>query len=410
MGSWTAEELRREFPIFSQTGKKQVYLDSAATAQKPLYVLEAVKDFNERAYGSIHRGAYDLSIQATAAYEQAREKIRRWVGARSSSEIIFTKNTTEAINLLAHSYGMTVVGPGDEILISITEHHSNILPWQMVARAKKAVLKYLYVDERGQIPWEEIRTKITDRTKLVSIAQVSNVLGVIHPIQEIAAYAHQKGAAVIVDGAQSVPHLGMDVRAADIDFLVFSGHKMMAPTGIGVLYGKQHLLEQMPPFLTGGDMIEYVEEQSATFAPIPARFEAGTQNVEGAVGLRAAVEYIERLGIKDIRDHEKELTAHAIESLRRLPFIRIFGPGDVENRSSVISFTIEGVHPHDAASILDTYGIAIRSGHHCAQPLMRYMDTHSTCRISFYVYNTKAEIDTLAESLYEVRRWFGYGS
>ncbi|WP_164956740.1 cysteine desulfurase [Clostridium estertheticum] len=412
MNNISIEKIRSDFPILSQkvNGKNLVYLDNGATTHKPQRVIKAIREYYKEINANPHRGAHHLSVAATEAYENAREKVTSFINARSSKEVIFTKNTTEALNLLAYSYGMTFIEEGDEIVLSISEHHSNILPWQHVAASKGAILKYMYVDQNGEIPFEEIKRKITNKTKLVGVAQVSNVLGTINPIKEITAYAHEKGAVVIVDGAQSVPHMKVDVQELDADFIVFSGHKMLAPMGIGVLYGKEELLKTMPPFLRGGDMIEYVWEDKATFAELPYKFEAGTQNVEGAVGLAAAIDYINEIGMDFIQYREKELMEYALEKLRELPYITVLGSKDVEKRCGVISFTLEGVHPHDVASIVDTYGVALRAGHHCAQPLMRYLNLNSSSRISFYFYNTKEEIDVFVESIKNVRKWLGYGS
>ncbi len=405
-------EIRKDFPslTLSANGKPLVYLDNAATTQKPFRVIASLKDYYERSNANPHRGAHYLSIMATEAYESSREVVRAFINAWSSREIIFTRNATESLNLLAHSYGMTNIKEGDEIVISILEHHSNLIPWQQLAKAKKAQLKYLYVDSEGQVKDEEIYTKITDKTKLVSITHISNALGTVTPVKRIIDFAHEKGAVVIVDGSQSVPHIKLDVKALDADFLVFSGHKMLGPMGIGVLYGKEKLLEAMPPFLFGGDMIEYVHEQETTFAELPFKLEAGTQNVEGALGLKEAILYLEKLGMDRIEAMEKELTAYAFERLSELPIIELYGPRDLSKRSSVISFNVKDVHPHDTASIMDAYGVAIRAGHHCAQPLMRYMNLNATARASFYFYNTKDEIDIFIDSLKNVRKWLGYGS
>jgi cysteine desulfurase/selenocysteine lyase len=412
MNNISIEKIRNDFPILSEkvNGKNLVYLDNGATTHKPQKVINAIKEYYEEINANPHRGAHYLSIAATDAYENAREKVTNFINARSLKEVIFTKNTTEALNLLAYSYGMTFIEEGDEIVLSISEHHSNILPWQQVAALKGAILKYMYVDKNGELPFEEIRNKITNKTKLVGVTQVSNVLGTINPIKEITAYAHEKGAVVIVDGAQSVPHMKVDVQELDADFLVFSGHKMLAPMGIGVLYGKEELLKVMPPFLRGGDMIEYVWEDKATFAELPYKFEAGTQNVEAAVGLAAAIDYINEIGMDFIQYREKDLMSYALEKLIEIPYITVLGSKEVEKRSGVISFTFEGVHPHDVASIVDTYGVALRAGHHCAQPLMRYLNLNSSSRISFYFYNTKEEIDIFIESIKNVRKWLGYGS
>lgn len=405
-------EIRNDFPILKEkvNGKQLVYLDNAATTHKPLKVVKAIEDYYNKLNANVHRGAHYLSVVSTEAYDKARETIRKFINAEHFEEIIFTKNTTESLNLLAYSYGMNFLNKDDEILISISEHHSNLIPWQRVAKARGAKLKYIYLNSEGRINLEELKSKINHKTKIVSIAQMSNALGTIHPIKEISKIAHDNGAIVVVDGAQSVPHMKVDVRDLDADFLVFSGHKLMAPMGIGVLYGKRDILNKMPPFLYGGDMIEYVEEQESTFAELPYKFEAGTQNVEGAIGLMAAIEYIEEVGFEYINKREEDLTSYALEKLKEIPYVNIVGPLDMKNRGAVISFNIEGVHPHDVATIMDSYGVALRAGHHCAQPLMKYLNLNSTARVSFYFYNTKEEVDIFIDSLKNVRKWLGYGS
>ncbi|GMA97692.1 cysteine desulfurase [Pelosinus sp. IPA-1] len=401
-----------DFPILQQTmnGKRLVYLDNGATTQKPLSVINAVQEYYAAFNANPHRGAYELSVKATQIYEDAREKVRKFLGAEKASEIIFTKNATESLNLLAYSYGMTFISPGDEIVISIAEHHSNIVPWQQVAKAKGATLQYLYVNEAGILTDEEIEKKISSKTKIVAVTQVSNVLGIVNPIEKIVHKAHSVGAVVIVDGAQSVPHFSVDVRALDVDFLVFSGHKMLAPMGVGVLYGKEHLLDKMPPFLSGGDMIEYVWEQDTSFAPLPAKFEAGTQNVGGVLGLSAAIDYIEKVGFPNIEQIEEKLIHYAIPKLQQLSFITLYGCDDLSKKTGVISFNVNDIHPHDVSSILDADGVAIRAGHHCAHPLMRYLGVNATCRASFYFYNTREDVDALINALGRVRGVLGYGS
>lgn len=401
-----------DFPILQKTmnGKRLVYLDNGATTQKPLAVINAVQEYYAAFNANPHRGAYELSVKATEGYENARETVRKFLGAEKTSEIIFTKNATESLNLLAYSYGMTFINPGDEIVISIAEHHSNLVPWQQVAKAKGATLQYLYVNDTGILTDEEIEKKISSKTKLVAVTQVSNVLGIINPIEKIVHKAHSVGAVVIVDGAQSVPHLSIDVKALDVDFFVFSGHKMLAPMGVGVLYGKEHLLDKMPPFLCGGDMIEYVWEQDTSFAPLPAKFEAGTQNVGGVLGLSAAIEYLEKVGLENIERIEKSLIHYAIPKLQQLPFITLYGCDDLSNKTGVISFNVKDIHPHDVSSILDADGIAIRAGHHCAHPLMQYLGVNATCRASFYFYNTREDVDALISSLGRVRGVLGYES
>lgn len=412
MRNFNVEELRKDFPILSKIvhGKPLVYLDNAATTHKPSSVLDAMRNYHHMHNGNPHRGAHYLSVMATDAYENAREKIRKFINAKTAEEIIFTRNATESLNLVAYSYGMNFINQGDEIVLCISEHHSNIVPWQQVAKTKGATLKFMYLNSDFRLSMDEVKEKITDKTKFVGIAQMSNVLGVIYPVKEIAEYAHSKGAVVLIDGAQSVPHIKVDVRDIDADFFVFSGHKMLAPMGIGVLYGKKELLEKMPPFLMGGDMIEYVQEQETSYAELPFKFEAGTQNVEGAVGLSAAIDYLEEIGLDNIHEYELELTAYALEKMSEIPYIKIYGPKDIENRSGAISFSIEGCHPHDVASIVDTYGVAIRAGHHCAQPLMKFLGAPATLRVSFYFYNTKEEVDVFIDSIKNARRWLGYGS
>lgn len=405
-------QIKEDFPILQQkiNGNRLAYLDNSATTLKPIQVIEAISDYNKKSHGNPHRGAHKLSVLATEEYDLARKKVKEFINAKHSEEIIFTKNTTESLNLIAYSYGMNFINEGDEIVLAISEHHSNILPWQRVAKEKKANLKYMYLNANSRISEKEIKEKITTRTKIISIAQMSNVLGTIHPIEQIIEYGHKMGAIIIVDGAQSVPHMPVDVQDLDVDFFGFSAHKMLGPMGIGILYGKKELLENMPPYLTGGDMIEYVYEQEATFAPIPYKFEAGTQNVEGAVGLRAAIEYLENIGLNNIQKHEEILVEYALDKMLKLPYIDIQGPIDLYMRGGIISFTLEDIHPHDIASILDTYGIAIRAGHHCAQPLMNYLKIPATSRISFYLYNNKEDIDQFIEGIKKVRKWFGYGS
>ncbi|GAA0761294.1 MULTISPECIES: cysteine desulfurase [Clostridium] len=391
----------KDFPTLNKekNGKRIVYLDSAATTQKPNSVINSIKDYYEQSNANPHRGAYELSVLATEAYDEAREKVKKFINAKYREEIIFTKNATESFNLLAMSYGMTYINEGDEIVISIAEHHSNLIPWQQVAKAKGAILKYMYTDENGELTEEEVKSKITEKTKIVSITHVSNALGTINPVKEIAEYAHSKGAVVIVDGAQSVPHIKVDVRDINADFLVIAGHKLLAPMGIGILYGKKELLEKMPPLMFGGDMVEYVYEQETTFNVLPYKFEAGTQNVEAAVGLSKAIDYLNGIGMENIEKIEKELMTYAYKEMSKLEYVKIYGPKDIEKRGGVLSFEIEGVHPHDVASIFDTFGVCIRAGNHCAQPLMRYMGINATSRASIYFYNTKEDVDRLIEAV-----------
>ncbi|KRQ86353.1 putative cysteine desulfurase [Caloramator mitchellensis] len=405
---FNVDKIRDDFPILERhvNNKRLVYLDNAATTQKPESVIKSIKKYYEKFNGNPHRSLHALSALSTEIYDASKEKVRQFINADSVREIIYTKNASEAINLVANSYGLNFIEKGDEIVISIMEHHSNILPWQKVAKAKGAVLKYMYINDEGIIPESEFE-KITDKTKFVSIVHVSNVLGTVNPVKKIIEIAHSFDAKVLVDAAQSIPHMKVDVKDLDADFLVFSAHKMLGPMGIGVLYGKENLLDTMPPFLMGGDMIEYVTEQDATFAELPYKFEAGTQNVDGAMGLSAAMDYLNKIGIDSIHEYEERLINYAYDKISVIPHVKIIGP---KERSSVISFTVDDVHPHDVATILDSYGIAIRAGHHCAQPLMRYLNLPATSRMSVYFYNTYEEIDYFVESLKNVRKWLGYGA
>ncbi len=384
---------KKDFPLLNNSNI--AYLDSSATTQKPQAVLDAISEFYKTKNANVHRGAYSLSMQATKAYEDARTKISKFINAKHPEEIVFSKNATESLNLIAYSYGLNNLKPGDEIVISIMEHHSNLVPWQKVARATGATLKYMYINENFEISSEEIESKITPKTKIVGITHVSNVLGTINNVEKIIKTAHKNGAIAIVDAAQSIPHIKIDVSSLDCDFLIFSGHKMLSPLGIGVLYGKKQILNNMPPFLMGGDMIEYVHEQETTFAPLPNKFEAGTQNIEGVIGLSAAIDYMENIGYLKIAEVESEVVNYAINQLSNLDYLKLYITPNRVNHSSVISFNINGVHPHDVASILDSENICVRSGNHCAQPLMRYLGINSTCRASFAFYNTKEDVDKL---------------
>lgn len=391
------EEIKKDFPILEN--EKMVYLDSGATAQKPVQVINAVEEFYKKYNANPHRGAYALSMEATEIYENTRTKIAKFINAKHREEIIFSKNATESLNLIAYSYGMDNLEKDDEVVISIMEHHSNLVPWQKITKATESKLNYMYINNEFEISDEEIQSKITPKTKIVGISHVSNVLGTINDIKKIIKYAHKMGAIVIVDASQSIPHMKIDVQELDADFLVFSGHKMLAPLGIGVLYGKRELLNKMNPFLMGGDMIEYVYEQETTFAPLPNKFEAGTQNVEGVIGLGAAIDYIEQIGYDKIQQMDKEVVSYARQELSKLDFLTLYLTPHEENHSGVISFNINGVHPHDVASILDSEGVCVRSGNHCAQPLMRFLGIDSTCRASFYFYNTKEDVDRLVKAL-----------
>ena len=389
--------IKKDFPLLEN--ENITYLDSGATTQKPIQVIKAVEEFYQKYNANPHRGAYSLSVEATEQYENTRTKIAKFINARHREEIIFSKNATESLNLIAYSYGMDNLKKDDEVVISIMEHHSNLVPWQKVTKKTGSKLNYMYINDEFELTDEEIENKITDKTKIVGITHVSNVLGTINNVKKIIKYAHKKGAIVIVDASQSIPHMKIDVQDLDADFLAFSGHKMLAPLGIGVLYGKKEILNKMSPFLMGGDMIEYVYEQDTTFAPLPNKFEAGTQNVEGVIGLGAAIDYIENLGYEKIQEIEKEVLSYAREELSKLDFLDLYITPNENNHSSVISFNIKGVHPHDVASILDTEGVCVRSGNHCAQPLMRFLGIDSTCRASFYIYNTKEDVDKLVSAL-----------
>lgn len=396
--------LKKDFPILEN--KNIAYLDSGATTQKPKQVIEAIKKFYETSNANPHRGAYGLSIEATEIYESTRTKIAKFINAKHREEIIFSKNATESLNLIAYSYGMNNLKKDDEVVISIMEHHSNLVPWQKVTKVTNSKLKYMYINENYELSDEEIENKITDRTKIVGITHISNVLGTINNVKKIIEYAHKKGAIVIVDASQSIPHMKIDVQDLDADFLVFSGHKMLAPLGVGVLYGKKELLEKMTPFIMGGDMIEYVYEQDTIFAELPNKFEAGTQNVEGVVGLGAAIDYIESIGYDKIQEIEKEVVSYAKQELSKLDYLTLYMTSNEDKHSSVISFNINGVHPHDVASILDSVGVCVRSGNHCAQPLMRFLGIDSTCRASFYLYNTKEDVDSLVNGLNKAYEMF----
>jgi len=400
--------IKTQFPLLNNN-KNLVYLDSAATSQKPYSVINALTEYYNNANANPHRGAYSISIESTRIYEEGREKIKKFLNLPPSHEVIFTKNNTEAINLVAYSYGLNFVNEGDEVLIAITEHHSNLIPWQQVAKVKNAKLNYLYINEDYEITDEEIKSKLTEKTKIVAIGHVSNVLGTVNPVDKVIKRAHELNAKVMVDGAQGLPHIKTDLSNLTPDFYSFSPHKIFAPMGIGVLCADKKLLEDMPPFMFGGDMVEYVYEQETTFDEVPHKFEAGTQHVEGVLGLTKALEFVEDLGYDYIEETDKELTEYAQERLNALPYIKIIGPKEASKKIAVISFLVDGIHPHDIATILDSKGIAVRAGNHCAQPLLRYLGINSTIRISLSIYNEKADIDKLIDALEYARRLFGYG-
>lgn len=398
-------EIRKQFPILDQkvNGKQLVYFDSGATSQKPIQVIETLERYYKEYNSNVHRGVHTLGTKATDAYEGAREKVRKFINAKSMEEIIFTRGTTTALNTVAASYGMEHVKTGDEIVISYMEHHSNIIPWQQVAKKTGATLKYLPLQEDGTISLEDVRQTITPNTKIVSIMYVSNVLGTINPIKEIAEIAHQNGAIMVVDGAQSTPHMKVDVQDLNCDFYAFSAHKMCGPTGIGVLYGKKELLENMEPIEFGGEMIDFVDLQESTWKELPWKFEAGTPIIGNAIGLGAAIDFLEEIGLDNIEKHEHELAQYALERLSEVDGVTIYGP---KHRAGLVTFNIEEVHPHDVATVLDVEGIAVRAGHHCAQPLMKWLKASSTARASFYLYNTKEEIDTFVEALTKTKEYF----
>lgn len=403
------QKIRADFPILAQeiNEKPLAYLDNAATSQKPKQVIRALTHYYEFDNANVHRGVHTLAARATDAFESARAKVAKFIHAREVAEIIFTRGTTSAINLVVDSYGNANIEAGDEIVISYLEHHSNLIPWQQLAKRKGAVLKYIELEEDGTISIEQAEKTITEKTKIVALAHVSNVLGTITPIKEIAALAHKVGAVILVDGAQAVPHMEVDVVNLDADFYAFSGHKMMAPTGIGALYGKRELLDKMEPFEFGGEMIDFVELYDSTWKELPWKFEAGTPIIGGAIALGAAIDYLTEIGIDTIHAYEQELVSYAIEQMSKLEGITIYGPTDASKRCGLVTFNIEGAHPHDVATILDEDGVAIRAGHHCAQPLMKWLDVSSTARASFYIYNTKEEIDALIEGLKLTKEYFG---
>lgn len=400
-------DYRNDFPLLMQN--KIIYIDNAATSQRPQCVIDAEGDFYKNYNANPLRGLYSLSVEATEVYENAREAVRKFIGAEKSNEIIFTRNTTESLNLVAYSYGLSNVKKGDEIVVSIMEHHSDLLPWQMVAKTCGAELKFIECAKDGSIDLEKVKELITSRTKIVAMTQVSNVLGREYPVKEIAKLAHEKGAVMVVDGAQSTPHMRVDVTDLDADFFAFSGHKLLAPMGIGVLYGKEELLEKMPPFLSGGEMIDSVTRTSAVYAELPHKFEAGTVNAAGAAGLKAAIDYIEKVGFDYIGEREIALTSRAIEKMKKIPHVNIIGSENADEHTGIVTFTIDNVHPHDISEILAADGIAVRAGHHCAQPLLTHLGLNSTARVSFAFYNTEDEVDKFTDSVATIRERMGYG-
>lgn len=405
-------KLKKDFPILFQEVNDEplIYLDNAATTQKPKQVLNAINNYYETMNANVHRGVHTLAERSTAAYEGAREKVRQFINAPSTKEVLFTRGTTTSLNWVARGYGDLVVNEGDEIVISYMEHHSNIVPWQELAKRRKATLKYIELTEDGMLDMASARQTITNKTKIVSIAHVSNVLGVTNPIYELAELAHLNGAVIVVDGAQAAPHMAIDVQALNADFYAFSGHKMCGPTGIGVLYGKRDLLEMMAPVEFGGEMIDFVYEQESTWSELPWKFEAGTPNIAGGIALGAAIDYLNEIGMEAIHHYEQDLVEYVLPKLQAIEGLTIYGPQDPQHHNGVIAFNIAGLHPHDLATAMDMQGVAVRAGHHCAQPLLNYLDVQSTARASFYFYNTKEDADKLVEALLATKEFFQHGT
>ena len=408
--SLDVERIRQDFPILNQehsVGVPLVYLDNGASSQKPVKVIESLNDYYRRYNANVHRGIHKLSEEATSAYEASRDKVQRFINAPSRREVIFTRGTTESLNLVAQTWGRANLKRGDVILSTVMEHHSNIVPWQMIAQETGAIVKYMTVLEDGTLDLENYRALLTGGiVKLVTVTHMSNVLGTINPIHEMAQLAHDAGAVIVVDGAQSVPHLPVDVVDLDVDFLAFSGHKMCAPTGIGILYGKEALLEAMPPWMGGGDMIETVTLEGSTWNNLPYKFEAGTPNIADAIALGAAVDYLTEIGMAQIHEHEREIIGYALERLEEVPGLTVYGP-EATQKGGVAAFTLKDIHAHDVAQILDADGIAVRAGHHCAMPLHQHLNVSATARATFYLYNTRAEVDKLIESIYNAKTLFG---
>lgn len=410
-------DYKKDFPLLASIGKPEntaiqhdwIYIDNAATSQRPQCVLDAETEFYQKYNANPLRGNYPLSVEATERYEDARKAVRDFLGAKSAREIIFTRNTTESINLVAYSYGLSHVQAGDEILVSIMEHHSNLLPWQMVARQTGAALRFMECRQDGSLDLDEVQAQITEKTKIVAIAQISNVLGRENPVKEIAAMAHAKNAVIVVDGAQSTPHMAVNVQDLDVDFFAFSGHKLFGPMGIGVLYGKKKLLKDMPPFLSGGEMIESVTREGAKYAELPHKFEAGTVNAAGAVGLHAAIRYVQSIGFTVMQERELVVTRRALEGLKGIPHVHVLGSDKAEEHTGILTFTIDNIHPHDVSEILIADGICVRAGHHCAQPLLTHLGISSATRASFMFYNTEEEADLFVKSIAGIRERMGYG-
>lgn len=406
MSALDAYKIRQDFAILDQVVNDEplVYLDNAATTQKPQVVLDALMTYYHEDNANVHRGVHTLAERATAAYEASREKFRQFINAKSTKEVLFTRGTTTGLNWVGR-FAEQVLEPGDEVVISIMEHHSNIIPWQEACKKAGAKLVYAYLKD-GQLDMEDLATKITEKTKFVSLAQVSNVLGCINPVKEIAKLAHQVGAYMVVDGAQSAPHMAIDVQDLDCDFFTLSGHKMLGPTGIGVLYGKEEILNQMNPIEFGGEMIDFVYEQEATWKELPWKFEAGTPNIAGAIALGAAVDYLSKLGMENVHAYEQELVDYVLPKLQAIEGLTVYGPEDPSHHAGVIAFNIDGLHPHDVATALDYEGVAVRAGHHCAQPLINHLGIASAARASFYIYNTKEDCDKLVEAILATKEFF----
>lgn len=408
----SADKIRQDFPILFQEVNDEplVYLDNAATTQKPKAVLDALKDYYEHENANVHRGVHTLAERATHSYEAAREKVRSFINASETAEVLFTRGTTTSLNWVARSFGEQFIHEGDEILISYMEHHSNVIPWQQLAKKTGAILKYIELTEEGFLDMEKAKELINSKTKIISIAHVSNVLGVINPVEELAQMIHEQGGILVVDGAQSTPHMAIDVQQIDCDFFAFSGHKMCGPTGIGVLYGKRKWLEQMEPVEFGGEMIDFVELYDSTWKELPWKFEAGTPNIAGAIALGHAIDYLEAIGMENIHHYEEELVAYVLPKLQQIEGLTIYGPQDPAKRTGVIAFNLDGLHPHDVATALDMEGVAVRAGHHCAQPLLKYLQVAATARASFYFYNTKQDADRLVDAILATKEFFQHGT
>lgn len=405
-------KLRQDFPILAQNVNEEplVYLDNAATTQMPDPILQTMETYYHKDHANVHRGVHTLAQRATEKYETAREKVRQFIHANEIAEVLFTKGTTSSLNWLARSFGDRFINEGDEIVLSYMEHHSNIVPWQQLAKRKKAVLKYISLTEDGFLDMEDARRQITEKTAIVAIAHASNVLGVINPIAELTELVHKHQGVIVVDGAQAVPNMPVNVKELDVDFYAFSGHKMLGPTGIGVLYGKRYWLEQMEPVEFGGEMIDFVYLQESTWAELPWKFEAGTPNIAGGIGLGSAIGYLNEISLEEVYHHEKELIHYVLPRLAAIEGLTVYGPSEPVDHTGVIAFNLDGLHPHDLATALDMQGVAVRAGHHCAQPLLNYLDTMATARASFYLYNTKDDADRLIEAIKEAKEFFRHGS